>query len=84
MSTPLDHVQHSVLNQTKILSLMKESRIYWQARKEVMKELIKGRQDTSQPSLEEITKLLHSTEHADKINGLINNCLQKSTKRIPV
>ena len=33
MSTPLENMQNSVLNQGKILSLMKESRIYWQARK---------------------------------------------------
>ena len=37
-----------------------------------------------QPSLEEMLKLLDSTENTEKINGLINNCLQKSTKRIPI
>jgi len=36
------------------------------------------------PTLEEVMKLLESTQNQDKINGLINNCLQKSTKRIPI
>lgn len=72
------------LNQTKILSLMKESRIYWQARKEVINTMMKNRSTKWQPSVEEVRSLLQATTHQDKINGLINNCLQKSTRRMPI
>ena len=49
-----------------------------------MKEMMKNQSSNWQPSAEEVLKLLDSTENTEKINGLINNCLQKSTKRIPI
>ena len=49
-----------------------------------MKEMIKNQSSSWQPSVEEVLKLLDSTENTEKINGLINNCLQKSTKRLPI
>ena len=57
---------------------MKESRIYWQAKKEVL-----GQASFSKiPSTNDVLKMLGPND--EKLTGLINNCLQKSTKRIPI
>lgn len=86
LGTPLEKVisQTSRQNQNCILSLMKESRIYWQARKEVIALFLKSKEKGIEPSVEEIIKLLQVSENDGKVNGLINNCLQKSTKRLPI
>ena len=63
---------------------MKESRIYWQARKEVIALFLKQKEKGTEPSIEQVIKLIQKSENESKVNGLINNCLQKSTKRLPI
>ncbi len=36
------------------------------------------------PTLEDVLKMLGITESEGKLKGLINNCLQMNTKRLPL
>ena len=69
---------------SNILSLMKESKVYWSVKKELIGLLLKKRQSNEPPTMEDLLKVLHSTNSEDKLTGIINNCLQKSTRRIPI
>jgi hypothetical protein len=62
---------------------MKESRIYWQAKRELMAMMFKNK-SSADPSLQDLYKALLLTGGEEKLGGLINNCLQKSTRRLPV
>lgn len=54
--------QESIDENQSILSLMKESKIYWQVKREIINELGKNWKSSSwQPSIEEILKGLLST-----------------------
>lgn len=66
-----------------ILALMKESKVFWTVKKEILSLLLRNKSSTP-PTLEEMHKALISTGNVDKINGIINNCLQKSTRRLPI
>ena len=63
---------------------MKESKIYWQVKREIITLLQKNRSSSTPSSLEEMYRSLLLSGNEDKLNGLINNCLQKSTRRLPV
>lgn len=62
---------------------MKESKIYWSAKREIINLVLKNRTNTA-PNLEEIYRAMLLSGNEDKLNGLINNCLQKSTRRVPI
>ena len=63
-----------------ILNLMKESRIYWQVRREVTSLLLK--EGKANPA--EAARLVEQGSQRDKLQGLISNCIQKSTRRLPI
>ena len=65
-----------------ILMLMKESKVFWSVKRELVSLLLKNKEAT--PSLEELQRSLLLTNNQDKLSGIINNCLQKSTRRIPI
>lgn len=62
---------------------MKESRIYWQAKRELMAMMLKNK-SSAEPTIQDLYKTLLLTGGEEKLGGLINNCLQKSTRRLPV
>ncbi len=66
-----------------ILTLMKESKIYWTAKREIMTLILKNR-TTSPPTIEDLHRALLLSGNEEKITGIINNCLQKSTRRLPI
>lgn len=66
-----------------ILALMKESKVYWTVKREIINLILKNKTG-SLPTLEDLHKALINSGNAEKINGIINNCLQKSTRRLPI
>jgi hypothetical protein len=62
---------------------MKESRIYWQVKRELAALMLRNK-STSQPTLPDLHRNLLLSGNGDKLNALISNCLQKSTRRIPL
>lgn len=65
------------------MGLMKESRIYWQAKRELMTMMLKNK-SSSDPTIQDLYKALLLSGGEEKLGGLISNCLQKSTRRLPV
>lgn len=57
--------------------------MYWTAKREIMALILRNR-TTSAPSIEDLHKALLLSNSQDKINSIINNCLQKSTRRVPI
>lgn len=66
-----------------ILGLMKESKIYWQVKRDLINLMLKNK-STIQLSPAELHKQLLLSNNSEKLTGLINNCLQKSTRRLPI
>jgi hypothetical protein len=63
---------------------MKESKVYWTVKKEIMQLMLKKRNGNEPPKLEDLFKTLQTSGNEEKLNGIINNCLQKSTRRLPI
>ena len=64
---------------------MKESKIYWSVKKDLMSQLLlKNKTPLEPPSFEDLLKILKSSTNEEKLKGIINNCLQKSTRRVPI
>jgi hypothetical protein len=66
-----------------ILTLMKESKMYWTTKREIINLILKTK-GNGKPTIADLQQSLLTTNNGEKINGIINNCLQKSTKRVPM
>lgn len=62
---------------------MKESKIYWQVKRELVSLMLKNK-SSGQLTLPELHRTLLQSGSSEKLTGLINNCLQKSTRRLPL
>lgn len=62
---------------------MKESKIYWQVKREMLAQLTKAKVGSAL-TMADLQRALSSSGSEEKLGGLINNCLQKSTRRLPL
>lgn len=62
---------------------MKESKIYWTVKRDVINLVLKNK-GNSKPTIADLQQALINSNNSEKINGIINNCLQKSTRRVPI
>jgi hypothetical protein len=62
---------------------MKESKIYWQVKRELLAAMVKGKTGSGL-TIEDLQRGLSRGGSEDKLSGLISNCLQKSTRRVPI
>lgn len=62
---------------------MKESKIYWTVKRDIINLLLKTK-GNSKPTIADIQQALITSNSTEKVNGIINNCLQKSTRRVPL
>jgi hypothetical protein len=63
---------------------MKESKIYWQVKRELLAAMLKNKNAYGQLSQQELQRGLQLNGGEEKLTGLISNCLQKSTRRVPL
>lgn len=63
---------------------MKESRLYWSIRKEVVQHLLRNRKDGWQPTVEEVSKALAALGFEDQLRSVAQNCSNRTVKRVPL
>jgi len=60
--------------------MLKESRLYWNVRKDVLHQILKNCKDQNPPTIEEVLRVLSQMGFEEQLGNTAQNCTNRKAK----